>query len=83
MISITVKFLGGMAEVVGIEKTTLEFAPSATLVDLVPRLEALGLDSRDPDQIIVLNGRGINQWPSDRRFTEGDVIAVLPLITGG
>ncbi len=83
MIEVTVKFLAGSREDFGISDTTISMPQHAVLSDLGPYLHALGVDQEADDIIITLNSRGLRQWPSDRRFAPGDVIAVFPLISGG
>ena len=83
MIEVTIKFLAGVREDVGISSTTISMPQDAILGDLEPHLRAIGVDPEADDIVITLNGRGLRQWPPDRRFASGDVIAVFPLISGG
>lgn len=83
MTEVTVKFLAGLREDFGMSSTSICMSPEAALRDLEPHLRALGVDPEADDIIITLNGRGLRQWPPDRRFVAGDVIAVFPLISGG
>jgi molybdopterin converting factor small subunit len=83
VIAVTVKFLGGLREEFGAPSATLSLAQDAVLKDLESHLRALGIDPDSDDIIITLNGRGLRQWPPDRPFAVGDVIAVFPLISGG
>jgi molybdopterin converting factor small subunit len=83
VIEVMVKFLAGVRDDVGISSATLSMPKDAVLSDLEPHLRAFGIDPKADDIIITLNGRGLSQWPSDRRFATGDVIAVFPLISGG
>ncbi|GAB4530142.1 MAG: hypothetical protein Kow0063_07950 [Anaerolineae bacterium] len=83
MTEITVKFLAGLREDFGMPATTISLPPGAMLRDLEPYLRALGVDPEAGDIIITLNGRGLRQWPPDRPFAPGDVIAIFPLISGG
>jgi molybdopterin converting factor small subunit len=83
MIAITVRFLGGLCEEMGAWRTTLSVPEGATVSDLEPRLRALGLDLDSEKNIVVLNNRGLGQWPPDRRLVADDVVMVFPHIAGG
>jgi len=83
MITITVKFLGGLRQEMGMASTTLLLPEGATVADLEPRLVALGLDLDEQKNIAVLNQRGLNQWPPDRRLVSDEVVMVFPHIAGG
>jgi len=83
MMAITVKFLGGLRQDVGMESTTLWLPDEATVADLEPRLRALGIDLDSEKNIAVLSQRGLNQWPPDRRLAPGEVVMVFPHIAGG
>jgi molybdopterin converting factor small subunit len=80
---VTVKFLAGMRDDMGVSRIVLSLPPGAVLRDLGTHLCALGIDPEAGDIIITLNSRGLRQWPSDRQFSSGDVIAIFPLISGG
>jgi molybdopterin converting factor small subunit len=82
VIEVTVKFLAGLREDFGMS-TSISMPSDAVLRDLEPHLRALGVDPEADDIIITLNSQGLRQWPPDRRFVPGDVIAVFPLISGG
>jgi molybdopterin converting factor small subunit len=83
MFEITVKFLAGMRADMGMSSTTLSLPPDADMCDLECHLRQLGIDPQANDIIITLNGRGLRQWPSNRRLVSDDVVAVFPLISGG
>ena len=83
MIEVTVKFLASSREDFGMSSTTISMPQQAVLSDLEPYLRALGVDQEADDIIITLNSRGLRQWPPERRFAAGDVIAVFPRISGG
>lgn len=83
MFEITVKFLAGMRADMGKSSTTLSLCPEADLCDLERHLRQIGVDPQANDIIITLNGRGLRQWPPDRRLVPDDVVAVFPLISGG
>lgn len=78
-----VKFLAGVREDMGMPGIKLSMPQNAVLRDLEFHLRTLGIDPEAQDIVITLNGRGLRQWPPDRRFTQGDVVAVFPLISGG
>jgi molybdopterin converting factor small subunit len=80
---VTVKFLGGMRDDMGVSRVTLSLPPGAALRDLGAHLCALGIDPEADDIIITLNSQGLRQWPAGRQFSSGDVIAIFPLISGG
>jgi len=83
MIEIIVKFLGGLRQEVGMERTTLWLPDGATITDLENRLSALGLDLDSNKNIAVLNQRGLSQWPPDRLLDSDDEVIVFPNISGG
>jgi molybdopterin converting factor small subunit len=83
MMAITVKFLGGLRQEMGMTSTTLWLPDDATVADLEHRLRALGLDLDARKNIAVLNQRGLRQWPPDRRLAPDEVVMVFPHIAGG
>ncbi|MDP2990786.1 MAG: hypothetical protein Q8O57_09515 [Kiritimatiellota bacterium] len=83
MMAITVKFLGGLRQEMGMPSTTLWLPDNATVADLEHRLRALGLDLDARKNIAVLNQRGLSQWPPDRRLAPDEVVMVFPHISGG
>ena len=83
MMAITVKFLGGLRQDMGMASCMLSLPDDATVADLEPRLHALGLDLDAEKNIAVLNQRGLSQWPPDRRLAPDEVVMVFPHIAGG
>ena len=83
MMVITVKFLGGLRQEMGMASTTLWLPDNATVADLEHRLRALGLDLDAQKNIAVLNQCGLSQWPPDRHLAPDDVVMVFPNIAGG
>ena len=83
MVEVTIKFLAGVREDMGVSSTSISMPPDAVLEDLGPCLRALGIDPEANDVIITLNDKGFRQWPPDRRFVAGDVVMVFPHISGG
>ena len=83
MMEITVKFLGGLRQEMGMDSTTLWLPDDATLADLEHRLRALGLDLDARKNIVVINQRGLSQWPPDRQLAPDDEVIVFPHIAGG
>lgn len=83
MIAITVKFLGGLRQEMGMAQTSLSMPDSATISDLEPSLRALGLDLDSENNIVVLNDRGLGQWPPNRPLVADDIVFVFPHIAGG
>lgn len=83
MIEITVKFLGGLRQEMGIASTTLSLPDKATVADLQNALLALGLDLDEQKNIAVINQTGLSQVPSDRLLEPDDEVMVFPHISGG
>jgi molybdopterin converting factor small subunit len=83
MMAITVKFLGGLRQEMGMGSTTLWLPDDATVADLELRLRAIGLDLDEQKNIAVINQRGLSQWPPDRHLVPDDEVMVFPNITGG
>ena len=83
MIAVTVRFLGGLREEMKMAQTVLSLPDGATVGDLAPHLQQLGLDLDSEKNIVVLNNHGLGQWPPDRRLVAEDVVIVFPHIAGG
>ena len=83
MMAITVKFLGGLRQEMGMEFTTLQLQDDATVADLEQHLRSLGIDLDEQKNIAIINQRGLNQWPPDRHLVPDDVVMVFPIISGG
>ncbi len=83
MIEITVKFLGGLRQEMGMASTTLWMPDNATVSDLEQRLRALGIDLDVQKNIAVLNQCGLSQLPPDQRLAPDDEVMVFPNIAGG
>jgi molybdopterin converting factor small subunit len=83
MIAVTVRFLGGLREEMKTAQTVLSLPDGATAGDLWPHLQQLGLDLDSEKNIVVLNDRGLGQWPPDRPLTAEDTVMVFPHIAGG
>ena len=83
MITIIVKFLGGLRQEMGMACTTLLLPDDATVAELQVRLLTLGLDLDEQKNIAVLNQRGLNQWPLDQRLAPDEEVMVFPNIAGG
>jgi molybdopterin converting factor small subunit len=83
MLAITVKFLGGLRQEMGMAGTTLWLPDEATVADLEPRLRALGVDLDSDKNVAVLSQRGLSQWPADRRLAPDEVVMIFPHIAGG
>ncbi len=83
MMSITVKYLGGLRQDMGMANCTLWLPDGATVADLEPRLRALGVDLDAEKNIAVLSQRGLHQWPPDRRLISDEVVMIFPHIAGG
>jgi molybdopterin converting factor small subunit len=83
MISITVKFLGGLRQEMGMANCSLSLPDGSTVADLEPCLRSLGLDLEEKKNIVVLNQRGLDQWPPELRLVQGEVVLAFPHIAGG
>jgi molybdopterin converting factor small subunit len=83
MIIITVKFLGGLRQDMGMASTTLSLPDGATVADLQNQLLDLGLDLDEQKNIAVLNQTGLSQLPVDQQITQDDEVMVFPHISGG
>jgi molybdopterin converting factor small subunit len=83
MMTILVKFLGGLRQDMGMATCNLSLPDGSTLADLVPRLRALGLDLDTKTNIVVVNQRGLDQWPPEQRISPEEVVMVFPHIAGG
>ena len=83
MIAITVKFLGGLRQEMGMASTVLSMVENSTVADLEQQLRLMGLDLDTNKNIVVLNQCGLSQWPPDRQIIVDDVVMVLPNISGG
>jgi molybdopterin converting factor small subunit len=83
MMVITVKFLGGLRQDMGMASTTLQLPDNATIADLEHHLRALGIDLDEHKNIAVLNQCGLSQLPPDQHLDPTDVVMVFPNITGG
>ena len=83
MMAITVKFLGSLRREMGEPSRTLWLPDGATVAELEPHLRAWGLDLDTEQYIVVLDQRGLKQWPSEHRLTAGAEVMVFPHIAGG
>jgi molybdopterin converting factor small subunit len=83
MMVITVKFLGGLRQEMGMASTTLSLPDDATVAVLEDRLRTLGVDLDQQKNIAILNQCGLSQWPPDKHIAPDDVVMVLPNIAGG
>jgi len=83
VVEVTIKFLAGIREDVGMARTTISMPDDAVLSDLESHLRAFGIDPWASDIIVTLNDHGLRQWPPGRNYADGDQVAVFPLIPGG
>jgi molybdopterin converting factor small subunit len=83
MMVITVKFLGGLRQEMGMASTTLCLPDNATVADLEHRLRDLGIDLDSGKNIAVLNQCGLSQFLPDQQLAPDDVVMVFPNISGG
>ncbi len=81
---LTVRLLGGLrAPQDGEPNLEVALTEGFTVADLRDRLRELGYDPTSAAIIITLNGKGLQQWPSDRPVEREDDVAVFQQITGG
>ena len=83
MATITIKFLAAVQTDLDQSVVQIEVNNDATCKDLQHHLQRLGVDLDARDAVIVLNGRGLRQWPAERKVKDGDQLIVFPLISGG
>ncbi len=83
MVEITVKFLAGLRLEMGRPSQTISLPENATMADLEDHLRALGFNPDAGEVIIVVNNRGLGQWPPDRPLSNQDVVSIFPHISGG
>ncbi|OGN93314.1 MAG: hypothetical protein A2Z71_02485 [Chloroflexi bacterium RBG_13_50_21] len=83
MIDIVVRYLGGIRMERGMEEDHLILPDGSNLHDLIEKLEALGFDIENNDNVYILDGYGFAQYPPDQLLTTGQVVAIFPYISGG
>lgn len=80
---VTIKFLGGLRLEMGVSSQKISLPDNATVKDLEVHLGRLGFSLERSDIIIVLNNRGLRQWPPHQKLSVQDNIVVFPNISGG
>lgn len=78
---VTVRFFASLKEEIGIESEELELGKGVTIADLLEALrEAHPVIRNNEGFLIAVNG--IRSKP-DQRLDEGDIVALLPPVSGG
>jgi len=80
-VKVTVRFFAHLKEEVGIECEQLELCAGSSINDLVEALRERYPSLRNDEKYLI----AVNSVRSklDRRLAEGDVIALLPPVSGG
>jgi molybdopterin converting factor small subunit len=85
-INIRFKYLSSVRDKIGRQGEAIRFSKGANLGDVEAWLKTrYSLSLQDPQIMLTLNGKGWNQHPRklSTELTEGDIILILPVISGG
>ena len=85
-INIRFKYLSTIRDKIGCQDEEVRFSKGANLGDVETWLKNRYLLSvQDPQIMLTLNGKGWNQHPQklSTELTEGDMIFIFPVISGG
>lgn len=85
-INIRFKYLSSIRDKTGRQGEEVRFSKGANLGDVETWLKArYSLSLQDPQIMLTLNGKGWNQHPHklSTELTEGDMIFIFPVISGG
>ena len=78
---VTVRFFASLKEEVGLEKEELELGEGPAITDLLEALrEAHPILRGNEKFLIAVNGI---RSKTDQRLEEGDIVALLPPVSGG
>ena len=83
---VTVKYLSVMKDKAGTGKDVFAVPAGSALSELTVLIESKrGIHLPDPHVMMVLNGKGVNQYPEklDTRLEDGDTLLLLPPVSGG
>jgi molybdopterin converting factor small subunit len=83
MIDIVVRYLGGLRMDRGMPEEHFQFPEGSTLHDLKAHLLGIGLSMENDENVFVLDGFGLTQYPPDQLLKSGQVVSVFPHIAGG
>jgi MoaD family protein len=84
--TVLVKYLSALRDKTGKKEEKLELSEGSSLHDIASRLrEKYGISLPDPKILLVLNGKGYNQYPGKLKteLKGGDTILLLPPVSGG
>jgi len=80
-LKVTVRFFASLKEEVGLEREELELGEGPAVADLLEALIEAHPVLRDSEKfLIAVNGI---RSKADRRLGEGDIVALLPPVSGG
>jgi molybdopterin converting factor small subunit len=85
-INIRFKYIATIRDKTGRRGEAIRFLKGANLGDVEAWLKTrYSLSLQDPQIMLTLNGKGWNQHPQklSTELTEGDMIFILPVISGG
>ena len=83
---ITVKYLSVMKDKAGTSKEIFNMPANSALSDLTGLIESKrGIHLPDQHVMMVLNGKGFNQYPDklETLLKDGDTLLLLPPVSGG
>ena len=85
-INIRFKYLSTIRDKTGRQGEEVRFSKGANLEDVETWLKTrYSLSLQDPQIMLTLNGKGWNQYPQklSTELTQGDMIFIFPVISGG
>jgi molybdopterin converting factor small subunit len=85
-VEITVKYLSVLKDKAGTAKEVFAMPANSALSDLTGLIESKrGIHLPDPHVMMVLNGKGFNQYPEklQTKLNAGDTLLLLPPVSGG
>lgn len=85
MIEIRFKTTGGLAfdrDLIG-DEGCIWLPEGARIMDLTGYIISHGIDLASPKYLVILNGRGLLQWPLEQPLQSGDLLLIIPPLMGG
>jgi len=85
-VTVTIKYLVNFSEKTGKAREDVQFNSGADLNFLAGWLkDAYGIEVPAKGMMTLLNGHGWNQYPEKmgRKLADGDVVIIMPSISGG